>query len=726
MESIFKKEIENTIKNSEIVIEGLDCPDCAIGLTKTMQKVEGIEKVEVDFFSGKMRVEHTNDVEGIIKQIKKSGYRGEIEQKKVGSDNEKSYLNSGEWLNIGTVTTILSGIFILAGAVSTLLLGSKNLGDVFFVLAIISGGYEISKRGIASLKVKNLDMNILMIIAILGAILIGEYSEGALVVFLFSIGNSLQSFTMSKTKKSISSLIELAPNEAILKTCCGSETVPVEDLKINDVILIKPGMRVAIDGRVIKGHSMINQATITGESIPVEKNIGDEVFAGTINEHGFLEVNVSKISKDTKLANIIRLIQEAQSKKAPIQQTVDKFANYYTPLVVVMAILITIIPTLFFAQPFEIWFRKALILLVISCPCALVISTPVAIVSAIGNASKEGILVKGGIYIEEIGNVDVIALDKTGTLTKGNPVVTDIEIIDDTVCTEPLRIAALLESASEHPIARAIISKANEKGYELNFEAKEFKAIIGRGVEGIIDDTRYYLGNRRLFEEIGMNHDKIGTIQNENQKKSITRIILGTKEKIICVFSMSDELRDDSEETVKMLRDMSIDKVVMLTGDNSATAKNVASKLNLKEYKSDLLPGDKLEIVEEYIAQGKRVAMVGDGINDGPALAKANVGIAMGAIGTDSALETADIVLMGDELMKIPYIIKLSKKTITIIKQNIVFAISLKIIFMLLAVLGIANMWMAILADTGAAIIVTLNGMRLLKNFANKNSQLRH
>ncbi|MCD5411090.1 MAG: heavy metal translocating P-type ATPase [Clostridiales bacterium] len=419
-------------------------------------------------------------------------------------------------------------------------------------------------------------------------------------------------------------------------------------------------------------------------------------------------------------------MQEAQSKKAPIQQTVDKFANYYTPFVVILAVLIATIPPVLFAQPFEIWFRKALILLVISCPCALVISTPVAIVSAIGNASKEGILVKGGVYIEEIGRVDVIALDKTGTLTKGNPVVTDIQVIDDTNCPDPLKIAGVLENSSEHPIAKAIIAEANKKGYSLNFKVKNFKAIIGKGVEGVIEDTHYYLGNMRLFEEIGINIDKIRDVNNDNQKGSVSKIILGTKEKIISVFTLSDDLRSDSKEAIRCLNRMDIEKVVMLTGDNEGTAKSIATKLELEDFRSNLLPEDKLTIVDEYIDKGKRVAMVGDGINDGPALAKANVGIAMGAIGTDSALETADIVLMGDELMKIPYIIDLSKKTIRIIKQNIVFAISLKAIFMTLAVLGLANMWMAIVADTGAAIIVILNGMRLLKNFTNKNSQLDH
>ncbi|PHS34305.1 MAG: heavy metal translocating P-type ATPase [Alkaliphilus sp.] len=724
MESIAKIEKMNTVKNSEIIIEGLDCPDCAIGLTKTMEKVEGVNKVEVDFFSGKMSVEHTNELEEIIKQVKKTGYKTKVDQRQERIVGKKNCANL--WINIGTITTILSGFFILLGAITTIYLGEKNLGNVFFVLAIIVGSYEISKRGIASLKVKNLDMNILMIIAIFGATLIGEFSEGALVVFLFSIGNSLQSFTMSKTKKSISSLIELAPNEAVLKTTNGSKRVSVETLKVDDTILIKPGTRIAIDGRVIDGHSMVNQAAITGESIPVEKNIGDEVYAGTINEHGFLEIQVTKVFKDTKLSNIIRLIQEAQSKKAPIQQTVDKFANYYTPFVVILAVLIATIPPVFFAQPFDIWFRKALILLVISCPCALVISTPVAIVSAIGNASKEGILVKGGVYIEEIGRVDVIALDKTGTLTKGNPVITDIQIIDDSDCPDPLRIAGVLENSSEHPIAKAIIAKANQKGYSLNFKVKNFKAIIGKGVEGAIESTHYYLGNMRLFEEIGVNIDKIRDINSDNRKRSISKIILGTKEKIIAVFTLSDDLRSDSKETIRALNGMNIDKVIMLTGDNEGTAKSIATKLGLEDFRSDLLPEDKLTIVDEYIDRGKRVAMVGDGINDGPALAKANVGIAMGAIGTDSALETADIVLMGDELMKIPYIIDLSKKTISIIKQNIVFAISLKAIFMALAVLGLANMWMAIVADTGAAIIVILNGMRLLKNSTNKNSQLGH
>lgn len=727
METIAENMKGKRVEENEIVIKGLDCPDCALGLTKSMEKVAGIEKVEVDFFTGKMYVEHTNGIKEIIKKIKKSGYIGIIEDGKVGRVDNKEVVNSrSSMLTIETLATVLSGVFILLGTAILSMTEAKIISDGLFLLAILVGGYEISKRGISSLKVRNLDMNILMLIAILGAILIGEFSEGALVVFLFSIGNLLQSFTMSKTKRSITSLIELVPNEAILETCFGNENVVVEKLKIDDIVLIKPGMRVAIDGQVVDGHSMINQAAITGESIPVEKSIGDEVFAGTMNEHGFLKIRVSKLAGDTKLSNIIRLIKEAQSKKAPIQQTVDKFANYYTPLVVILAIMISIVPPLFFAQPFIVWFRKALILLVISCPCALVISTPVAIVSAIGNASKEGILVKGGIYLEEMGNIDVIALDKTGTLTKGKPIVTDIEITDNGDCKDPLRIAGELENASEHPIARAIMNKVDEKGYKLNFNVKSFRAIVGRGVEGVVEGTHYYLGNIRMFKEMGVNISEINKRMSTFQNRSKSIVILGTKEKIICIFTISDELRSDSKKFIRSLKNLRISEVLMLSGDNEDAASGVANKLNLEKFRSDLLPEDKLNIVEEYIRKNKKVAMVGDGINDGPALAKANVGIAMGGIGTDSALETADIVLMGDELMKIPYIIELSNKTISIIKQNIVFAISIKVIFMILAVVGIANMWMAILADTGAAIIVIFNGMRLLKNFAYKYSQLGH
>ncbi|MCC5911010.1 MAG: cadmium-translocating P-type ATPase [Clostridiaceae bacterium] len=672
-----------------------------------------MEGASLNFSSAKLYVKHRNCEEEILKVLEETGHEGRLIDKKRNPlvDGNQSF-----WYKDRKATmTFVSGVFTFIGLILYFISSNQGISTPFFALGMATGGYYIAKSSFYALKSFSLDMNFLMLIAAIGAAILGEWSEGAAVVFLFSVGNTLQAYTMDKTRRSISQLMELAPNEATLKTTMGEITVPVEELSIGDIVIIKPGEKVPVDGIVMKGRSFVNQASITGESIPIEKSKGEEVFAATLNEKGLLEVKVEKLAEDTTLSKIMTMVEEAQAQKAPSQQFVDRFARYYTPIVVMIAIVIATILPLLLNISFEASIKKALILLVISCPCALVISTPVSIVSAIGNASKQGVLIKGGTYLEEMGQIKAIAFDKTGTLTVGKPVVVDIDTIKKDFEEDPLKIAATMEMGSEHPIGRSVVERAKLEGVNLDLILDDFEAITGKGIKAEVDGNLYYLGNPQLFNEYGIGLKSIeGKVQTYRQEGK-TVVILGNEKEVITIFTITDEIRSMSKATIKALKKVGIEKTIMLTGDHDKTAAAVGNAVGITEYKSELLPQDKLSAIEELVQKHKKVAMVGDGINDTPALAAASVGIAMGVAGTDAALETADIALMGDDLNKLTYVVTLSRRALKIITQNIVFSIAIKVLFMILTFIGRTNLWMAIFADTGASIIVILNGMRLLK-----------
>ncbi|AKL96959.1 cadmium, zinc and cobalt-transporting ATpase CadA [Clostridium aceticum] len=714
MENLQAVKMALSVKRDTFMVKGLDCPSCAGKVEKRVLQIEGVQEAILNFSTSKLYVKHQEQQNEILQAIKETGHEGTLLEGR--RQNTKKGQETLWYQNKRTLLTFISGIFTLVGLILSLAVGNKDASIPFFALAMVTGGYHIAKSGLYAVKSLSLDMNFLMLVAAIGAAFLGEWSEGAAVVFLFSIGNTLQVYTMDKTRRAISQLMELAPNEALLKTSSGEVTVPVEELSIGDIVIIKPGERIPIDGTVNQGYSFVNQAPITGESIPVEKMMGSEVFAGTINQQGLLEIKVTKLVEDTTLSKIMNMVEEAQAEKAPSQQFVDKFAKYYTPIVVLLAVAIAFIPPLIGGGDFAPWIKKALILLVISCPCALVISTPVSIVSAIGNASKQGILIKGGIHLEEAGRIKAIAFDKTGTLTLGRPSVIDVEILREKEGEVPLRIAATLEKASEHPIGRAIVKKARYKGIVPDVSLEDFQAIIGQGVKGRVQGKNYYLGNPRLFQENKISLEAAQGKIEDYQKEGKTVVLLGDDTDIICIITVADEIRDMSKTAIEGLKEAGIESTIMLTGDHHTTAKTVAEAIGIQEFKSELLPENKLEAVKELIQKYDKVAMVGDGINDTPALATASVGIAMGAAGTDAALETADIALMGDDLNKLAYVVMLSRKTLKIITQNIIFSIVVKALFLILTFMGRANLWMAVFADTGASIIVILNGMRLLKN----------
>lgn len=606
----------------------------------------------------------------------------------------------------------LSGFLLLLGWLSSYGGMSTAGQNIFFLSAALTGGMKIYRKAAASLFKMNLDMNVLVTISVVGALLIDKWAEAAMVVFLFAAGGALESYTMEKNRRSIGSLIDLAPREGRVLRNGKEIKVPVEEIHIGDTALIKPGEKITVDGLVVKGISSVNQAAITGESLPVEKETGDEVYSGSFNEQGFLEVMVTREARDTTLAKIIHLVEEAQSKKAVSQQLMDRFARVYTPIVISTAVVIAVLFPLVFNLEFVPWFYRGLTLLVISCPCALVISTPVTLVSAIGNAARRGILIKGGVHLEEAGRISVAAFDKTGTLTEGKPILNKIIPCPGYTREQVLFLAASLESRSEHPLGKAIVREARNHKIDIK-EPEEFKALTAMGVTGEIEGELFFIGRPLLFEKKGFSlkewEDDIGKLEEEGQ----TVLALGTGGKLLGLLAMTDQVRKEAFGTVEKLKNMGI-KTVMLTGDNPASAKYTAEKLGIDQYYASLLPQDKVEKLKELTEKYGKTIMVGDGINDAPALAAASVGVAMGAAGSDTALETADIALMSDDLSGVPQAIQLSRASVSIIKQNIVFSLLVKLAAVLLVFPGWLTLWMAVLADEGVLLLVSLNGMRLM------------
>lgn len=536
-----------------------------------------------------------------------------------------------------------------------------------------------------------------------------------MVVILFAISEMLESYSMDKARTSIRSLMDIAPKQAWIRRNGEEKLIPVQEIETGDIMLVKPGQKIAMDGMVINGASTVNQAAITGESVPVAKSTGDEVFAGTLNEEGFLEVRVTKRVEDTTLAKIIHLVEEAQAGRAPAQAFIDRFARVYTPAILAAGILLAILPPLIFRADWSEWIYRGLSLLVVGCPCALVISTPVSIVTAIGTAARNGVLIKGGIHLESAAKLKAIAFDKTGTLTKGTPAVTDFVPLCSRSAEELLAIAAAIEKNSQHPLSSAILKKAEEWNVPFGSRVVEdFSSLTGKGVRAKVDGILYEIGNPGLFRD-RMPDDLKDRVQSQ-QAQGKTVMLMGNEEEILALIAVSDEIRESGQKVIQKLHSLGIQRTVMLTGDNASTAQAISQKLGVSEVRAELLPQEKLKWIKQLQQETGSVAMVGDGINDAPALAASTVGIAMGGAGTDTALETADIALMGDDLEKLPFTIRLSRKALNIIKQNITLAIALKLIALLLIIPGWLTLWMAIFADTGATLLVTLNGLRLLRN----------
>lgn len=691
-------------------LQNLSCTNCAAKFEKNIREIPTVEDVKLNFGASKITVAGEASIEQLERAGSFDGIRVYPEKQRI-VDKKVPF-----WKKRENQTTMISFLFLIAGYISSTQAGEEHAMTIgLFALAILIGGFSLFKEGLGNLVKLQFDMATLMTVAVIGAAIIGEWGEGAVVVFLFAISEALETYSMDKARNSIRSLMDIAPNTAIIKRGSQELEVDVDDIRIGDIMVIKPGQKLAMDGEVAKGASSINQAAITGESVPVHKAIGDEVFAGTLNEEGALEVRVTKRSEDTTIAKIIHLVEEAQAERAPSQQFVDKFAKYYTPAILVISLLVAVLPPLLFGGEWSEWVYRGLAVLVVGCPCALVISTPVAIVTAIGNAARNGVLIKGGIHLEETGRLNVIAFDKTGTLTQGTPEVTDIVSLSDMSVDEVLETAASIEKLSQHPLASAILRKAEKSNINLT-EVKNFQSITGKGAKAEIHNQTYYIGSPNLFAETLKMSSDIQKEVEALQAVGKTVMLLGSSDEVKGYIAVADQIRSSSSTIIQKLYDLGIQKTIMLTGDNQLAANAIGNQLNLTEVKSDLMPEDKLATIKSLREQFGKVAMVGDGVNDAPALASSTVGIAMGGAGTDTALETADIALMADDLDKLPYTIGLSRKTLTIIYQNVAFALGLKVLALLLIIPGWLTLWMAIFADMGATLIVVLNSLRLMKS----------
>jgi len=593
--------------------------------------------------------------------------------------------------------------------------------DMIFFLAALSGGVLVFPQALSAVRHLKLDMNVLMTVAVAGAWLIGEHAEAASVIFLFALSELLETLSANRARRAIQSLLELTPEEAnVLQPDGSTLSTPVAEVKVDDIVLVRSGERVPLDGMVNSGASAINQAPITGESMPVDKKKGDMVFAGTINGSGSLQVRVSKLSGESTLAGITRLVEQAQEQKAPTQRFVDRFAEIYTPAVFVLALLVALVPLLSAGGEWMAWAYRALALLVIACPCALVIATPVSIVSGLTALARRGVLIKGGAYLEAVGRLRALAVDKTGTITQGKPRVTSVLPLTNLSEEEVLARSAAIDCHSTHPLAVAVVAEAKERG--VTFEAAlNYESLSGRGAQGMIGGHPHFIGNHKLAHGLGVCspelEDRLATIEARGESLAVVGHMPheGCEGEALGILSIGDTIRNEAPDAVKLLHASGIEKIIMLSGDNQRTASAIAAKTGIDEALGDLMPEDKVEKVRALIQQYQHVGMVGDGVNDAPALAMASVGIAMGAAGSDTAIETADIALMNDDLSRLAEAISLGKRTLRVIQFNVGFALVVKAVFLVLALFGHTSLWLAILADTGATLLVIANALRLLR-----------
>jgi Cd2+/Zn2+-exporting ATPase len=690
-------------------IDGMDCREEVAILERRLKPLPGLEDLTADLVGQRLRVRYDAaklSTTAIVEAVAQTGMRAWLEHEVPVGHTAAATTRQA--------LVIASGAALAAGLLFEFFNAQFPLARGCYLLSILMGGIYTARRAWAATRVMSLDINVLMLVAVVGAIVIGEWSEGATVTFLFAFAQILEARSMDRARNAIRALMDLTPPEAVVRRGGRETRVGVDEVRVAEILLVKPGEKIPLDGVVVAGTSLVNQAPITGESLPAEKTRGHDVFAGTINGYGALDIRVTHLRQDTTLARIIALVEMAQAQRAPSQAFVERFARYYTPAVIALAVLIAVVPPFMLGQPLGTWFYRALVLLVISCPCALVISTPVSVVSAIATAARRGVLIKGGVHLEKIGAVRCVAFDKTGTLTKGAPHVVEVIPLNDTALDEILEIAAGLEARSEHPVGRAILARAVESGIALPV-ATAFQSIPGRGAEAVVAGTSALVGNHRLIEERGLCDAAIHSKLDALAASGRTAVLVAREGRPLGIIALADRTRESAADAIDMLRRQGVQRVVMLTGDNRASAEALARDIGVDETHAELLPHDKVAVVQTLKQKYGIVAMVGDGVNDAPALAVADVGIAMGAAGTDAALETADIALMADELLKIPFAIRLGRATLRNIHVNVTLSLALKAIFLALAVVGSATLWMAVVADMGASLLVIANGMRLLR-----------
>ena len=707
-------------------IAGMDCAEEVAVLKQALGPlVGGEDHLAFDLLQSRLTIRSAAHVESnrIIDAVAKTGMRAE-----PWTDGARAAHQASFWKRSGrSVLTLVSGLAILIGLAAQVWMADGLTG--FFTgehralpwplrlnygLATIAGAWYVFPKALYSARRFRPDMNLLMIIAITGAIIIGEWLEAATVSFLFSLSLLLESWSVGRARQAVAALTELAPAEVRLINDQQEESIVApEDVELGATFVVKPGERIPLDGQIVAGESHVNQAPITGESSPVAKRVGAEVFAGTINGDGVLRVRSTKPAEDTTLARVIRLVSEAGSKKAPSERWIEKFARIYTPTIMVLAIAVLIVPPLLLGEAWSDWFYNSLVLLVIACPCALVISTPVTIVSGLATAARQGVLVKGGVYLESVARLKAIAFDKTGTLTHGQPTVVEIIPINDHSERELIERALALESHSEHPLARAIVRFSEERQIEAP-PADNLQVIRGMGATGTIQDRLYWIGSREYLAERGQASSMVDAELEKLSARGRTIVVVGNEQHVCGVIGITDAVRSNVRQVIDRLRSAGVHHLIMLTGDNVNAAEAIADQVGMTEYRSELRPEEKIAAIESMVDEYGDVAMVGDGVNDAPALARATIGIAMGAIGTDAAIETADIALMTDDLSRIPWLVQHARRTLKLIRQNVIFALGIKAFFLALSIGGLATLWMAIAADTGAALLVVFNGMRML------------
>jgi Zn2+/Cd2+-exporting ATPase len=721
------------VKRLDFRIHGMDCAEEVAALKNEVGPLVGhSDNLAFDLLKGKMTVSVPSGIissDVIVRAVERAGMRAEIWR-----DDRDEGLESGLWQRRGrTILTAGSGFFTLAGlsyswaSVGLLAaMGSEGAGithelplaaRLLYGLGIVAGGWYVFPKAWPALRRLRPDMNLLMTIAVIGAAVIGEWFEASTVSFLFGLSLALESWSVGRARRAVEALMDLTPTTVRLLEGSGSEVVvAASEVPIGSLFLVKPSERIPLDGDVVRGTSDVNQAPITGESVPVPKEAGAQVFAGSINGDGALEVRSSKAAGDTTLAQIIRMVGQAQNRRAPSEQWVEKFARVYTPVVLAAALSVAILPPVF-AGGWREWFYRSLVLLVIGCPCALVISTPVSIVASLAASAKNGVLVKGGIHMEAPARLKAVALDKTGTLTLGQPHVVEVMPINGHTQEGLLARAAALESRSDHPLARAIVTRARER--TIGFAVPdEFQIVQGKGAMGRFDGKLYWLGSHRYLEERGQETPEVHQRLIEMCGAGRTAVVIGTSDHVCGFVGLADAVRPEARRAIQELRNAGIRHIVMLTGDNRGTAEQIAAQTGVDETRAELLPADKVAALDELVLRYGTVAMVGDGVNDAPAMGRATLGIAMGAAGSDAAIEAADVALMSDDLSKVPWLIRHSTKTLRIVRQNIALSLAVKGIFVVLTFAGAASLWAAIAADMGVSLLVISNALRLIRPHA--------
>ena len=691
-------------------IEGMDCREEVAMLERRFKNLRGLEGFHADLMGQRLHVKYDASkltASAIAGAVADTGMRAWLEHEEPSASSDTAARRRQVLLASAAAWFVGARICAYADAVPLAV-------NACYAASLASALPLTARKAWVALRHRSLDINVLMLLAAAGAVALGDWAEAAAVVGLFAVAQLLEAYTLDRARAAVRALLDLAPTDVTVRASGSERRVPVDQVAMGDVIVVRPGDKFALDGVVVEGTSAVNQAPITGESLPVDKVAGDEVYAGSINGRGALDVRVTRLRRDTRLARITHLVEQAQSQRAPAQAFIERFARVYTPLVIVLAIVVAALPPLAFGASWADWTYRALVLLVVSCPCALVISTPVSVVAALAGAARKGVLIKGGIHLERAATISCVAFDKTGTLTCGAPVVTAVHPMNGVSRERILGLAAAVELRSEHPIAAAIVSHARETFAPIP-ESASVTALTGLGVEGTVDGEPVLLGNHRLMDERDLCHPALHAHVDALSADGHTAVLVAHNHEVVGVITVADTPRPSSRDALSLLREHGVAHLAMLTGDAHGTAHAVGAAVGVDDVRAELMPEDKVTAILELRQRYGAVAMVGDGVNDAPALATADLGIAMGAAGSEAALETADIALMADELQKVPYALRLSRATMANIRANLAISLALKAAFLLAAVTGVATLWMAVLADTGASVIVVANALRLLR-----------